>query len=109
MTPKLRDWLSGCPGGCANAKDRCGGVDRTSHRLGGRDRLRPPWGRDQWVIEGLRRNEQKIRFILEQRLDFAPWAEACGGLGIRVDKCDELEEAVSQALGFRDKLSELKS
>ena len=39
-----------------------------------------------------------IRF--EQRLDFAPWAEACGGLGIRVDKCDELEEAISRALGY---------
>ena len=28
-----------------------------------------------------------IRF--ENRLDFAPWATACGGLGIRVDKCDD--------------------
>ncbi len=39
-----------------------------------------------------------VRF--EQRLDFAPWAEACGGLGIRVDKCDELEDAISQAFRF---------
>jgi pyruvate dehydrogenase (quinone)/pyruvate oxidase len=37
-----------------------------------------------------------IRF--GQRLDFAPWAEACGGLGIRVDKRDELEDAISRAL-----------
>ncbi len=37
-----------------------------------------------------------VRF--QQRLDFAPWAEACGGLGIRVDKCDELEDAISRAL-----------
>ena len=36
----------------------------------------------------------------ERRLDFAPWAEACGGLGIRVDKCDELEAAVSHTLSF---------
>ena len=40
-----------------------------------------------------------IRF--EQRLDFAPWAEACGGLGIRVDKCDELEAAMADALSSR--------
>jgi pyruvate dehydrogenase (quinone) len=37
-----------------------------------------------------------VRF--QNRLDFAPWAQACGGLGIRVDKCGELEDAVSQAL-----------
>ena len=36
-----------------------------------------------------------IRF--EQRADFAPWAEACGGLGIRVDKADELEPAIAEA------------
>lgn len=39
-----------------------------------------------------------IRF--ENRLDFAPWAEACGGLGIRVDKSDELEDAIERALRF---------
>jgi pyruvate dehydrogenase (quinone)/pyruvate oxidase len=37
-----------------------------------------------------------VRF--EQRADFAPWAEACGGRGIRVDKADELERAVTEAL-----------
>ena len=30
--------------------------------------------------------------------DFAPWAEACGGLGISVDKPAEVEAAVSEAL-----------
>ena len=38
--------------------------------------------------------EYGIRF--DRRLDFAPWAEACGGLGIRVEKCDDLEAAVSR-------------
>ncbi len=37
-----------------------------------------------------------VRF--EQRADFAPWAEACGGRGIRVDKADELEAAITEAL-----------
>jgi pyruvate dehydrogenase (quinone)/pyruvate oxidase len=39
-----------------------------------------------------------IRF--ENRLNFAPWAEACGGLGIRVDKSDELEAALKRAFAF---------
>jgi pyruvate dehydrogenase (quinone)/pyruvate oxidase len=29
--------------------------------------------------------------------DFAPWAEACGGKGIRVEKSDELEGAIAEA------------
>ena len=37
-----------------------------------------------------------VRF--QQRPDFAPWAEACGGRGIRVDKAEELEAAVAEAL-----------
>ena len=40
--------------------------------------------------------EYGIRF--ERRSDFAPWAEASGGLGIRVDKADELEDALRRAL-----------
>lgn len=32
--------------------------------------------------------------------DFAPWAEACGGLGIRVEKASELEGAVTEALAY---------
>jgi pyruvate dehydrogenase (quinone) len=32
---------------------------------------------------------------------FAPWAEACGGLGIRVEKASEVESAVQEALGFQ--------
>lgn len=33
----------------------------------------------------------------ERRLDFAPWAQACGGTGIRVDKHDDLADAISKA------------
>jgi pyruvate dehydrogenase (quinone)/pyruvate oxidase len=40
-----------------------------------------------------------IRF--GERLDFAPWAQACGGLGIRVDKGDELRGALDEALASR--------
>jgi len=40
-----------------------------------------------------------IRF--GQRLDFAPWAEACGGLGIRVDKSADLDQAIAQALAHQ--------
>jgi pyruvate dehydrogenase (quinone)/pyruvate oxidase len=32
--------------------------------------------------------------------DFAPWAQACGGLGIRVEKAEEVEGAISEALAF---------
>ncbi len=34
----------------------------------------------------------------EQAADFAPWAEACGGKGIRVEKPGEVEAAVAAAL-----------
>ena len=32
--------------------------------------------------------------------DFAPWAEACGGRGITVEKADEVESALSEAFGY---------
>jgi pyruvate dehydrogenase (quinone)/pyruvate oxidase len=53
-------------------------------------------GQIMWEQLVLGYPEFGIRF--SQRLDFAPWAEACGGLGIRVDRCDELDGAISQAL-----------
>src|SRR5579884_1379744 len=34
----------------------------------------------------------------ERPADFAPWAEACGGMGVRVDKPGDLEAAVRDAL-----------
>ncbi len=39
-----------------------------------------------------------VRF--EQQLDFAPWAESCGGRGIKVAKADELGQAISEAFAF---------
>jgi thiamine pyrophosphate-dependent acetolactate synthase large subunit-like protein len=36
----------------------------------------------------------------QQPADFAPWATACGGLGIRVDKYGDLEGAVRDALAY---------
>ena len=32
--------------------------------------------------------------------DFAPWAEACGGKGIRVEKAGDVEGAIKEALSF---------
>jgi pyruvate dehydrogenase (quinone)/pyruvate oxidase len=32
--------------------------------------------------------------------DYAPWAEACGGRGIRVDKPGDLEHAVAEAFAY---------
>jgi pyruvate dehydrogenase (quinone) len=34
-------------------------------------------------------------------MDFAPWAQACGGLGIRVEKPGDVEPAVTEALAHR--------
>lgn len=42
--------------------------------------------------------EYGVRF--EQPANFAPWAEACGGRGIRVEHPRELEAAVREALAF---------
>ncbi|HEX3946111.1 MAG TPA: thiamine pyrophosphate-dependent enzyme [Acidimicrobiales bacterium] len=53
-------------------------------------------GQIMWEQLVLGYPEYGIRF--EQRPDFAPWAEACGGRGIRVDKADEVEAAIAEAL-----------
>jgi pyruvate dehydrogenase (quinone)/pyruvate oxidase len=42
--------------------------------------------------------EYGVRF--ERPGDFAPWAQACGGLGIRTEKPAEVEGAVEEALAF---------
>ena len=42
-----------------------------------------------------------VRDSLRPRPDFAPWAEACGGLGIRVDKAGDLASAISEAFASR--------
>jgi pyruvate dehydrogenase (quinone)/pyruvate oxidase len=55
-------------------------------------------GQILWEQMALGYPEFGVRF--EEPGDFAPWAEACGGLGIRVDKPSEVEEAVSEALAY---------
>jgi pyruvate dehydrogenase (quinone) len=55
-------------------------------------------GQIMWEQMVLGYPEFGIRF--GDRLDFAPWAQACGGKGIRVDKADELEDAIAEALGY---------
>jgi pyruvate dehydrogenase (quinone) len=53
-------------------------------------------GQIMWEQVALGYPEFGIRFA--QRPDFAPWATACGGLGLRVDKHEELEPALREAL-----------
>ena len=55
-------------------------------------------GQIMWEQMVLGYPEFGIRF--GDRLDFAPWAQACGGKGIRVDKADELEDAIAEALSY---------
>jgi pyruvate dehydrogenase (quinone) len=55
-------------------------------------------GQIMWEQLVLGYPEYGIRF--SHRPDFAPWAEACGGLGIRVDKSDELEGAIAEAFAY---------
>ena len=56
-------------------------------------------GQIMWEQLALGYPEFGIRF--ENRLDFAPWAEACGGLGIRVDTSDALDGAIARALSWQ--------
>lgn len=53
-------------------------------------------GQILWEQMALGYPEYGVRW--EDYADFAPWAEACGGLGIRVDKPGDLEGAVREAL-----------
>jgi pyruvate dehydrogenase (quinone)/pyruvate oxidase len=54
-------------------------------------------GQIMWEQLVLGYPEFGIRF--GARPDFAPWAQACGGLGIRVDKAGDLPSAISEAFG----------
>jgi pyruvate dehydrogenase (quinone)/pyruvate oxidase len=36
----------------------------------------------------------------ERQAEFAPWAQSCGGLGLRVERPDDLQDAVAEALEF---------
>jgi pyruvate dehydrogenase (quinone)/pyruvate oxidase len=53
-------------------------------------------GQILWEQMALGFPEYGVRF--EQPANFAPWAEACGGLGIRVEKPGDVEAAVGEAL-----------
>ena len=55
-------------------------------------------GQIMWEQLVLGYPEYGIRF--DRRPDFAPWAEACGGKGIRVDKADELERSLAEAFAY---------
>jgi pyruvate dehydrogenase (quinone) len=55
-------------------------------------------GQIMWEQLVLGYPEYGIRF--GPRPDFAPWAEACGGKGIRVDKVGELESAIVDAFEY---------
>ena len=52
-------------------------------------------GQILWEQMALGYPEFGVRF---QPLDFAPWAESCGGRGIRVEKSGDVEPAIREAL-----------
>ncbi len=55
-------------------------------------------GQILWEQMSLGYPEMGVRF--ERSFDFAPWANSCGGLGIRVEDPGEVESAVRRALAF---------
>ena len=55
-------------------------------------------GQILWEQMALGYPEYGVRF--DTHMNFAPWAESCGGRGIRVEKPDELEGAVREWLAY---------
>jgi pyruvate dehydrogenase (quinone) len=53
-------------------------------------------GQILWEQMALGYPEHGVRF--GTHMDFAPWAESCGGRGIRVEKPGDLESAVTEWL-----------
>ncbi|MFL5798106.1 MAG: thiamine pyrophosphate-dependent enzyme [Actinomycetota bacterium] len=53
-------------------------------------------GQILWEQMALGYPEYSVRF--PTHMDFAPWAESCGGLGIRIEKVGDLEPAVREFL-----------
>ena len=53
-------------------------------------------GQILWEQMALGYPEYGVRF--PTHMDFAPWAESCGGLGIRIEKVGDLEPAVQEFL-----------
>jgi pyruvate dehydrogenase (quinone)/pyruvate oxidase len=56
-------------------------------------------GQILWEQMALGYPEHGVRF--ETHMDFAPWAESCGGLGIHVEKVGDVEPAIREALEHR--------
>ena len=54
------------------------------------------YGQILWEQMALGYPEHGVRW--ERRGDFAPWATACGGLGVRVDAPGDLEDAIRRAI-----------
>jgi pyruvate dehydrogenase (quinone)/pyruvate oxidase len=54
-------------------------------------------GQILWEQMALGYPEHGVRY---PHMNFAPWAEACGGRGIRVEKPGELEPAIKEALAY---------
>src|SRR5437879_792526 len=56
-------------------------------------------GQILWEQMALGYPEFGVRF--ETHMEFAPWAESCGGLGIRIEKVGDLEPAVREILSHQ--------
>jgi pyruvate dehydrogenase (quinone)/pyruvate oxidase len=55
-------------------------------------------GQILWEQIALGYPEHGVRF--QRTPDFAPWAEACGGRGIKVEKAAEVESAIKEAFSY---------
>jgi pyruvate dehydrogenase (quinone) len=55
-------------------------------------------GQILWEQMALGYPEYGVRF--QSHMDFAPWAESCGGKGIRVEKVGDVEPAIKEALQY---------
>ncbi len=55
-------------------------------------------GQILWEQMALGYPEHRVRW--ERPADFVPWAEACGGFGVRVEDPADLEGAIASALAF---------
>jgi pyruvate dehydrogenase (quinone) len=56
-------------------------------------------GQLRWEQMALGYPEYGVRFPMD--MDFAPWAESCGGKGIRVEKAGDVEPAVREAFAYQ--------
>jgi pyruvate dehydrogenase (quinone)/pyruvate oxidase len=56
-------------------------------------------GQILWEQMALGYPEYGVRF--QSHMDFTPWAESCGGRGIRVEKVGDVEPAIKEALEYQ--------